>query len=105
MKIYYGADSWGRKEWVGTIYPARIKEKNFLSEYVKHFNSVELNATHYKTYSPGEIKKWANKAEGRNFIFCPKLPQQISHYSSFVNVEDQTKAFIESILGFKNYLR
>jgi uncharacterized protein YecE (DUF72 family) len=103
-KIYIGCAKWGRTEWVGKIYPPGTKEAKFLDHYVNHYNSIELNATHYKTYPPASIKKWAEKAEGRNFLFCPKVPQGISHYSSFINVEDKTSSFLEGILAFGPHL-
>ena len=103
-KVFVGCAKWGRTEWVGKIYPEGTKEAKFLDHYVNHYNSIELNATHYKTYPPSGIKKWADKAEGREFIFCPKFPQTISHYSSFVDIDDKTNAFLEGIMAFGNHL-
>ena len=40
------------QEWVGKVYPEKTKEKDFLQYYVQHYNSIELNATHYKIYGP-----------------------------------------------------
>jgi len=103
-KIYIGCAKWGRKEWLGKIYPQGTKEKDFLDEYVHHYNSIELNATHYKIYSPAEISKWAAKVANKDFLFCPKVPQIISHYSSFNNAEALTTAFLEGILAFGKHL-
>src|SRR5688572_30290714 len=64
-KIFVGCAKWGRKEWVGKIYPPKTKEAQFLDEYVKHYNSIELNATHYRVHIP-DIKKWNSKVEGRD---------------------------------------
>jgi uncharacterized protein YecE (DUF72 family) len=71
---------------------------------VHHYNSIELNATHYKVYPPKDIKKWADKANGRHFKFCPKIPQLISHYSTFKNTDKLTTDFLEGILAFENHL-
>jgi uncharacterized protein YecE (DUF72 family) len=103
-KVYVGCAKWGRTEWVGKIYPQGTKEAKFLDYYVNHYNSIELNATHYKTYPPSGIKKWADKAEGKDFLFCPKFPQTISHYSSFMDIDDKTNAFLEGILAFGEHL-
>jgi uncharacterized protein YecE (DUF72 family) len=103
-RIYVGCAKWGRTEWVGKIYPEGTKEARFLDHYVEHYNSIELNATHYKTYPPSSIQKWADKADGKDFIFCPKVPQTISHYSSFVDIEDKTNAFLEGIYAFGKHL-
>ena len=103
-KIYIGCAKWGRKEWVGKLYPKGTKDINFLEHYVKHYNSIELNATHYQVYGPAAISKWADKAKGIDFKFCPKVPQIISHYSSFNNVDAVTTSFLEGILAFKEHL-
>src|SRR6476619_4349982 len=66
-EVYIGCAKWGRKEWIGKIYPKGTKEANFLDEYVKHYNSIELNATHYKLYKPADLQKWIGKVKERNF--------------------------------------
>ena len=98
--IYFGCAKWGRKEWIGKIYPKGTKDAQFLDHYVQHYNSIELNATHYKIYSPAEIAKWAVKAQGKNFKFCPKIVNSISHYSGFNDVDYLTTSFLEGILAF-----
>jgi len=98
--IYSGCAKWGRKEWIGKIYPKGTKDAQFLDHYVQHYNSIELNATHYKVYSPEEISKWAAKAKGKDFKFCPKITNSISHYSGFNNVNYLTTAFLEGVLAF-----
>ena len=37
-KVYVGCAKWGRVEWLGKIYPAKTKEKDFLDQYVHHYN-------------------------------------------------------------------
>ena len=98
--VYLGCAKWGRKEWIGKIYPRGAKDAQFLEHYVQHYNSIELNATHYKVYKPEEISKWAVKAKGMDFKFCPKVTNSISHYSSFNNVGYLTTAFLEGVTAF-----
>ena len=81
-KIYIGCAKWGRTEWVGKIYPTKTKEKDFLQHYVQHYNSIELNATHYKMYGIENIQKWADKAAGKDFLFCPKMYNGVTHFGS-----------------------
>jgi uncharacterized protein YecE (DUF72 family) len=102
--VYIGCAKWGRKEWLGKIYPKGTKEAQFLDEYVHHYNSIELNATHYKIYNSTEIKKWDDKAKGHDFKFCPKIPNSISHYSSFNNTDALTDSFLEGIMAFGKHL-
>lgn len=102
-KVYLGCAKWGRKEWIGKIYPKGTKEANFLDEYVKHYNAIELNATHYKLYEVAAIKKWANKTKG-DFLFCPKIYQGISHFGSLKDKQPLTGTFLQGITAFENHL-
>ena len=78
LQVRVGCAKWGRKEWLGKIYPLKTKEANFLDEYVKHFDCIELNATFYNVYGPETIGKWKDKAAGNpGFKFCPKFSQTI----------------------------
>ena len=104
IKIHYGTTSWSRAEWIGKIYPQGTREKDFLPCYARQYNAVELNATHYRSYTSAEIKAWTDKVEGENFLFCPKFPKSISHHSFFNNVEDETRSFLESISAFGDHL-
>lgn len=102
--VYLGCAKWGIKEWLGKIYPRGTKDAQYLDHYVRHFNSIELNATHYKVYGPEAIERWAKKADGISFRFCPKMPQTISHYSSFKNVDAITDDFLSGITAFADHL-
>ena len=103
-KVYLGCAKWGREEWVGKIYPPKTKEKDFLQHYVQHYNSIELNATHYKVYGEGGIKKWIEKAAGKDFMFCPKMYQGVTHRGSLKGKEFITNEFFRGILSFGEYL-
>jgi uncharacterized protein YecE (DUF72 family) len=103
-KVYLGCAKWGRKEWIGKIYPKSTKDAQFLDEYVKHYNSIELNATHYKLYDASAIKKWAAKAAGSDFLFCPKVYQGISHFGSLSDKQFLTDSFLKGIAAFEEHL-
>lgn len=103
-KVYLGCAKWGRTEWVGKIYPPKTKEKDFLQHYVNHYNSIELNATHYKVYGEAGIKKWAEKAKGKDFKFCPKMYKGVTHFGSLKGKEFITNEFFRGIMGFEDHL-
>lgn len=103
-KVYIGCAKWGRKEWIGKIYPKGTKEANFLDEYVKHYNSIELNATHYKLYKPADLQKWIDKVKAHDFKFSPKVYQGISHFGSFNEKQFLTDTFLEGIVSFGKFL-
>jgi uncharacterized protein YecE (DUF72 family) len=105
LQVHVGCAKWGRKEWLGKIYPPKTKDANFLEEYVKHFDSIELNATFYNTYPAATIGKWKEKADSNpDFKFCPKFSQSISHIRRLKNAEEITTQFYEGIMAFGDKL-
>jgi uncharacterized protein YecE (DUF72 family) len=103
-KVYLGCAKWGRTEWLGKIYPPKTKEKDFLQHYVEHYNSIELNATHYKVYGETGIQKWAEKAKGKDFMFCPKMYQGVTHRGNLKGKEFITNEFFRGIVAFGKHL-
>ncbi len=106
IKVYVGGAKWAPETWKGVIYPSDAKEKDMLSHYGQHFNSIELNASHYKVYSESTIRKWAEKVPNKDFRFCPKITQSISHYSdlSSQRARELTDNFLNGVLAFGKQL-
>jgi uncharacterized protein YecE (DUF72 family) len=104
VKVYIGCPNWSRKEWIGKIYPKGTKDAQFLDEYVKHYNAIELNASHYKLFNPAAIKKWATKAQDNDFLFCPKVYQGISHVGNLKDKQFLTDTFLDGIKAFEKNL-
>ncbi len=103
-KFYVGLAKWGRKEWIGKLYPKGTRESAFQLEYQKHFNVLEFNSTHYKLPSDQDIDRWFTKANGSELIFCPKVYQGISHFGSFSDKQFLTDVFVTSMRKFGNHL-
>jgi len=103
-KVYVGCAKWGRVEWVGKIYPLKTKERDFLKHYVEHYNSIELNTTHYKIYGEKGVRNWAEKAKGKDFKFCPKMFQGVTHKGKLNTKRFITNEFFRGIIAFKEHL-
>jgi len=102
-EVYVGLAKWGIPEWVGMLYPPKTKAKDFRTSYLKQFNCIELNPTHYRIQSEASIKEWKN-GEEKNFKFCPKFYQGISHFGRLKNCERLTEEFYKSIKNFEKNL-
>jgi uncharacterized protein YecE (DUF72 family) len=98
-EVFAGCAKWGRKDWIGTIYPAGTKESDFLSLYAKNFNSIELNATFYKIPSLKQTQEWKSKV-GKHFLFSPKISNSISHIHRLKDPEERMQRFLQGIAGF-----
>jgi uncharacterized protein YecE (DUF72 family) len=102
-QIYVGCAKWGRKDWVGKIYPKGTKEADFLGEYAKRFNCIELNATFYRMPTKSQTSGWKNKV-GNDFMFCPKFTNTITHIRRLKGTEELVDRFLEGINGFRESL-
>lgn len=98
-RFFIGCAKWGRKDWIGKLYPQGTKEKDFLEYYARQFNCIEFNATFYKSPSAADVEKWKSKVP-EGFMFFPKFPQTITHLKRLKNVHAETDAFLTSITAF-----
>ena len=103
-KVYIGCAKWGRVEWIGKVYPEKTKEKDFLKYYVQHYNSIELNATHYKIYGERGIAKWNEQAIGKDFLFCPKMYKGVTHFGRLTDKPFLVSEFLRGVIAFKEHL-
>lgn len=102
-EIFVGCAKWGRKDWLGKIYPPKTKEGEFLSLYGRNFNCIELNATFYRMPSQRQTTGWASQVSD-GFKFCPKFPNAITHIHRLKDVQESVERFLKGIAGFNNKL-
>jgi uncharacterized protein YecE (DUF72 family) len=97
--IYMGCAKWGRPDWVGKIYPPKTKAADFLEQYAKHFNSIELNATFYRIPDRRTVSVWKSKV-GADFRFVPKFSQIITHIKRLKDTQAYVDEFLNGIDAF-----
>jgi uncharacterized protein YecE (DUF72 family) len=104
---FVGCAKWGRDEWKGLIYPTETKAADFLDEYAKQFNAIELNASFYKVPTEASVESWRSKVEANalnGFSFVPKFPKSISHFKKLQHAEEITDRFVHAISGLGTHL-
>ena len=103
LRCYVGGTGWGQPNWIGKVYPRGTKPKDFLQQYARQFNSIELNALWYNLQPKPVIEKWASLV-GPSFRFCPKVSNTISHELQLVNADRDTELFIDHMQCFGGML-
>lgn len=98
--IYVGCAKWNRSELKG-FYPRGTKDE--LTYYATQFNSIELNATHYRNFPEDTINDWYNKVP-EDFRFFPKVYRLISHLKWLNDIEEPVQEYIDSVVHFKEKL-
>ena len=100
FEAFVGCAKWNRQDLKG-FYPRGTKDE--LEYYATQFNSIELNATHYRIFGPDVVEGWKNKT-GDGFKFFPKVVNSISHYKRLKGVESLVEEYTLPIRSFEEKL-
>ncbi|MGC9141641.1 MAG: DUF72 domain-containing protein [Caldimicrobium sp.] len=100
MKYYIGTSGWSYYSFKGLFYPPELKPKDWLKFYSTYLNTVEINATFYRTPRPSTFIKWYEETPP-HFVFSVKAPKIITHIKRLKEVEEPLQAFLKSISPLK----
>jgi uncharacterized protein YecE (DUF72 family) len=98
-EFFVGCAKWGRRDWIGTLYPPGIKEKDFLRYYASVFNSIEFNGFYYNLHSKEQVRTWRD-ATPDDFLFCPKFTQYITHVKRLKDTKQYVDEFLDVVSEF-----
>lgn len=76
--IRLGTCSWTAKGWAGKFYPSGTDRSDFIAEYAKVYDAVEIDATFYGTPRLSTLEAWYDKTP-EGFVFAAKAPQAVTH--------------------------
>jgi uncharacterized protein YecE (DUF72 family) len=97
-----GTSSWSSEDWVGVFYPPGTSAAGFLAEYAKHFDTVEVDSTYYRSPSATMVKNWRERTPP-GFTFAAKFPRSITHEKILEDCSGEVDEFIKvmDLLGEK----
>jgi uncharacterized protein YecE (DUF72 family) len=97
--IYVGTCGFSYKDWVGTFYPATIRQSEMLAFYSSCFSAVEVDSSYYGVPTPETIDRM-NSRTPETFRFCFKVPQTVSHVpdAGLGRVHPDAQAFVRSVM-------
>jgi len=88
-----GTSSWSSNDWRGPFYPEGADPASYLGHYATRFNTVECDATFYRTPSAKTVDGWRDRTPP-GFLFAAKLPQEITHEKELVDCEAPLREFL-----------
>lgn len=100
---YLGATGYNMKSWVGQWYPNGTKDREFLVQYGRQFNTIEHNTTHYRIPEAATVARWREEVPA-DFRYCPKMPQTISHARDLGLAGREIDLFCQAIRGLEEKL-
>lgn len=94
--LHLGTSSWSSEDWVGPFYPPGTPPAAFITEYAKHFDTVEVDATFYRTPAASMVNNWRERTPP-GFIFAAKIPQVITHEKVLEDCQPDLKEFLKAM--------
>ena len=76
--VWIGTSGWVYKQWAGNFYPKGWPKKDEFRYYVRHFPTVEINATFYRLPSLKMVRGWHDKSPD-GFRFAVKGSRFLTH--------------------------
>ncbi|MFN3568314.1 MAG: DUF72 domain-containing protein [Caldimicrobium sp.] len=96
IKYYIGTSGWSYPSFREIFYPLDLKPKDWLAFYSKYFNTVEINATFYRTPKPTTFQKWYESTPPY-FVFSVKAPKLITHIKKLKDIKEPLETFLKSL--------
>lgn len=102
-KIHIGTSGWNYDHWKEIFYEKSCPKSQWLKFYAKHFNSVEVNATFYRSMSHRTYENWKEKTPN-GFIWSVKANRYITHIKRLKDIAEPLKRFLGELAGLKEKL-
>lgn len=102
--VSIGCPVWNCDEWKGSLYPTTAKPSEFLHHYSRQLNSIELNATFYRTPTAEQTQTWIDQTP-EEFRFFPKVHQAITHSHDSKLAEIELEKTRTMLLTFQRHAR
>lgn len=101
--INIGTMGWSYNFWVGNFYPERTKSSEYLTEYSRHFGTVEIDSTFYRIPSQTSLEKWFKQTPS-GFLFSAKFPQVVTHKKMLKDCENELQLFLNRVFTLQSKL-
>lgn len=91
-QVRIGTSGWHYKHWKGCFYPPELKSSQYLSWYIRHFNTVEINNCFYRLPTASAVENW-HKETPPGFCFAVKASRFLTHIKRLKDAEEPIKLF------------
>jgi len=93
--IRIGISGWRYKGWRGVFYPKDLAQRRELEYVSHHFDTIEINGTHYSLQTPASFLHWRDQTPD-DFIFSVKGSRYITHLKRLKESETPLANFLAS---------
>lgn len=92
MDLRIGTQGWSYDAWSGVFYPEGLAPAERLATYARAFDTVEVDSTYYAIPPADRVDGWRERTPD-GFVFCLKLPGEITHERRLRHAHDVLAEF------------
>jgi uncharacterized protein YecE (DUF72 family) len=98
--LYIGCSGWRYWKWRDSFY-AEVPQPDWFKHYLKHFDTVEINASFYSWPTVANVQSWRRGPGKKKFVYTVKVCELITHVKKFKGTKTLIKDFgmIADVLG------
>ena len=102
-QIRIGTSGWHYKHWRGCFYPEELSSSQYLSWYIRHFNTVEINNCFYRLPTQSAVESWREDTPP-DFCFAVKGSRYLTHMKRLHNAEAGLNTYLDRMELLKKKL-
>jgi uncharacterized protein YecE (DUF72 family) len=95
-EIRAGTVSWAKDDWVGPFYPPGLASDGHLEHYARSFDTVEVDATYYRTPRREFCRAWREKTPA-NFRFSLKVMKRVTQDKVLADCGREMEYFLGAV--------
>lgn len=92
-QVRIGTSGWHYKHWKGCFYPEELKSSEYLSWYIRHFKTVEINNCFYRLPTELAVENWREQTP-TDFCFAVKGSRFLTHIKRLRDSEAGLDTFL-----------
>jgi uncharacterized protein YecE (DUF72 family) len=100
VTVRIGTSGWQYKDWRGAFYPPKLAQVRWLSHYVAHFATVELNASFYRQPKPTAFVRW-RVITPADFVMTVKASRFLTHIRRLREPEESVARLLDGALRLR----
>jgi uncharacterized protein YecE (DUF72 family) len=102
-RLHIGTSGWHYKHWRGCFYPEKLKSSEYLSWYIRHFDTVEINNCFYRLPAQAAVENWRDQAPP-DFCFAVKGSRFLTHIKRLADADAGLETFLSRMRLLKRKL-
>jgi len=94
VTVHVGTCGWQYRDWRGRLYPATLRQADWLEHYAARFQTVEVDNTFYRLPEADTFATWRQRTP-RNFCMALKTSRFLTHVKRLRDPAEPVQLFME----------